>query len=203
MAERKLIRLEDMLSILDKEEFNESETNLINQQLIPNVSAAVERFCKRNILDSAALTEYYNGDGTNLLILDQCPVNSITSIKDRQDNPTSYGSDAYDNTLTADEDYIIYDAKAGMLMNPTGSWISSPPYYYQVVYRAGWVISEIPHDIRLAVQSWVAILFQKTTSGVHGVDTHIFGDESLTYDNNAIPKAVKNLLVPYIKRDFV
>jgi hypothetical protein len=193
---RPLIDGKDVQAILGKDRLDSDDKNLIEDHLIPGVSKAIETYCGRNILDKAALTEYYSGDGDDTLQLKQWPINSVTSVHYRSGSGWDESSD-WATALTANDDFYI-ESEKGQLIATVSAW-SEAKKYYKVIYRAGWAEANIPEDIKTAAKIWTAILFQKVKSKLHGVDVHIVGEESFAYDKgkDGIPKEVKGLIDSY------
>jgi len=193
---RPLIDAKDVQAILQKDSLDTDDKKLIEDHLIPGVSKAIETYCSRNILDDAALTEYYSGDGDDTLQLKQWPINSVTSVHYRSGSGWDESSD-WATALTEDTDFYI-ESEKGQLKATVSAW-SEAKKYYKVVYRAGWVEKSMPEDIKTAAKIWVAILFQKAKSKLHGVQVHIIGDESFSYDlgPDGVPKEVKGLIDSY------
>jgi len=196
MSDRLLLDSDDMKGILNKDTLQANEKTLLKNHLIPGVSAAVEKYLNRKILSLAAMTEYYNGDNSTILQLREWPIISVTSVHDKRNNPTGWEATDYDYTLTENTDFIK-DADKGWLIHVNGYWVKSNVYYYKVIYTAGYTLATIPPDLLLAIKQWIAILFQKVESNLHGVTTHIMGDEVNTYDMATIPKQVIEWLKPY------
>ena len=183
-----------MKAILRKNRITEEDIRLLDDDIIPGVSSAIEKYCGRQLLSIADLTEYYTGSGERVLQLAQYPIISVTSVNDRR-NHTTYTASDYDNTLTEGVDFLVMSGP-GQLHYLDGGWYKVYRYY-QVVYSAGYIKANLPQDILMATKLWCAIIYSQVQSEVLGVDTHIIGDESLTYDYSAIPRKVANLLKPY------
>lgn len=196
MSDRSLLKSKDMKGILNKDTLQTEERSLLEDHLIPGVSGAVEKYLGRKILSLEAMTEYYNGDNTPTLQLKQWPIISITSVHDKRNNSEGWEASDYDYALTEYTDFIVLTDE-GQLRHVDGWWIDSSPYFYKVIYTAGYALADIPPDLLLGVKTWIAILFQKVESNLHGVDTHVMGDEAFTYDVATIPKQVIELLKPY------
>jgi len=196
MSSRLLLTSDDMKGILNKDTLQSDERSLLEDHLIHGVSAAIEKYLNRKILSSAALTEYYNGNNTPILQLKQWPIISVTSVHDKRNNSEGWEASDYDFELTENTDFIK-DSDAGQLIHVNGWWVDSSPYFYKVIYTAGYTLANIPADLLLGIKTWIAVIFQRVQSKLHGVDTHVFGDEAFTYDQSTIPKQVIELLKPY------
>jgi hypothetical protein len=195
--QRSLLVVDDIKGVLHKDTLTTKETKLLEDELIPGVSAAIEKYLNRKILSpSTALTEYYNGDNSPVLQLREWPILSVTSVDDKRNNPTGWEPADYDFSIVENTDFIQI-ADRGQLRYVNGWWIDSPPYFYKVIYKAGYAIANIPPDLLLGVKKWIAVLFQKTVNKLHGVEQHIVGDEVFNYDLSTIPKEIIGLIKPY------
>ena len=192
---RSLISSDDMRTILSIKTLSSDESALLDNHIIPAVSKAVETYCDRNILDAEELTEYYDGTGNSTLQLKQYPINSVTSVKERQTE--DYSASGYTKELTEESDYII-ESEKGCLWRTDGVWFRAKRMY-QVVYRAGYISGDIPPDLLMGIKKWCAIIFQKTQNKLHGVSSHMFGDEMMTYEMDGMPKEVEVYLKPYMR----
>lgn len=191
---RAFITPDDMKGILKKSDFDDKDKKLLDDDIIPGVSNAIEKNLHRKILSLADLTEYYTGSGNEILQLDEYPIIAITSVHDRRGHST-YTANDYDYAVVDGTDFITHN-DLGQLRYLNGSWYSSYRYY-KVIYSAGYALSDLPQEIILAAKMWAAILYQKVQSQLHGVDVHVVGDESFSYDFSTIPKQVEGLIKPY------
>lgn len=118
-------------------------------ELISRVEALVETDkCERH-LGSSVFTQYYDGDGTNKLLLDEYPIISVTSVHD--DDDRVYGAD----TLIDADDIVSYE-EDGVLLYDNGTF-SVGNKNIKVVYQAG--IDPIPNDLKHALIQYVAAQF--------------------------------------------
>ena len=111
--------------------------------MLTNIITRIEKTMKiamQQEVEYASYTEYYDGDGTDTLLLNQFPISTITSIHD--DTDRAYGSD----TLISSADYVFY-ANEGMVQLD-GLTFTEGKQNIKVVYSAGF--SPIPEDIKLA-----------------------------------------------------
>lgn len=135
--------------------------------LIPEAESIVARFLDRVLEDSGSdITEYYNGTGTGVLLLNAYPVTSITSVSYLSSvsagaaSYTAYGTDEY-----------YHDADTGALFRYSGidySFVDSPawdlvwpigPKNIKVVYQGGWTSATVPSDVESCIYDLIGLLF--------------------------------------------
>ena len=107
-------------------------------------------------LESDDKTEYYDGSGREVLVLDEYPVTAVTTI--------SYwdGSDWVD--LTSD-DYNAKRIKNLSSVFTDGYTFEEGTMNYKVVYTAGY--STIPSDINLAMKKLTRLRWDETPFGMN------------------------------------
>jgi len=131
-----------------------SEDSKINV-IIPAVSQAVKTYCGTTIIDyyTTAKTEYFDiyDNYTNAILVDESPLVSVTSVKERTGQADSYttlitgnsdGSGKYEYTIDIDRDTIYRTTATGDAFFPKGRKA------VEVVYNAGY--SSTPEDLKLA-----------------------------------------------------
>jgi len=123
--------------------------------LITRVSKEIEKFCERTFAQANS-TEYYDGDGTDTLLIDNYPINSITSLYD--DTDRTYGSD----TLIDSDDYVFYSEEGKIVLD--GGTFSIGLKNIKIVYNAGY--STIPEDLEQACIKKVAAEYLESQKGI-------------------------------------
>ena len=163
-------------------------------RIILGVQSAFESYCRRPLLlTSAAVTEYYTGQG-QYLQLNRYPIAAITAIKDASDyNFTSAIA------LLADSEYRLLRAgTSGILYSMLGRWDPNPDSI-QVVYRGGYVAAgdaagtgetTLPADLREAAIEQAVFLFQRKDD---------MGLVQVNYQGGSINKQVDMNLLPQVK----
>lgn len=126
--------------------------------LITRVSDDIERECNRTF-NASDLTEYYNGDGTNVLLTRNYPINSITTIHDDCDR--EYNSDDL-----IDSDNIIIDSEVEGRIVLDGTLFTKGDKNIKLVYNAGY--STIPTDLEQACIKRVAAEYLESKGLVAG-----------------------------------
>ena len=157
--------------------------------LIPQVTQIVKTYCGTSIIDhySSAKTEYFDiVDGlTNRVMLDESPINTVTSVAERDSQ-----SDAYVTLITENSDnsgkyeYVI-DTMTDSIIRTTSTGTKYFPRGHKavkVIYTAGY--STTPDDLKLAVYDLIkynlkderkarmqiagAMVENQSTSGISG-----------------------------------
>ena len=145
----------------------ESQTsvdNLINQ-IITNISALFDSFCRRILLVTAAsVTEYFTGEGL-YLPLPRYPVVELTTVKEAYDYAFTTAT-----ALTLNTDYrIINGGLNGLLYRVNRQWCSLADSV-QVVYRGGYCPAGVdpaagefalPADLREAAILQACLAFKR------------------------------------------
>ena len=157
-------RLHPALSSLGDPELND---------IIVIASAAVEKWCSR-LFARATLTEKYDGDNTKKLLLNQYPVNSITSIE------ITYQGVTDTDTLTTEFDFkdngIVVIKKI-------------EPYVFvrgfqniEVVYNAGYDV--LPADLAMGVRLMAVYIYEDADRSADLIEERL-GDWKARYANKA------------------
>lgn len=187
-----------------KEYLNQSGTadDAIFQTLLNAASAWVQRYLGRNLL-RATYTEYYNGDGSEQLVLRNFPVVSVTSI--HIDNLRQFTS----NSLIAATDYFLRPAagivEAFYLFNRFYTGRAN----VKVVYVAGYLpdidkseaLGGMPQEVRMAVKRIVDHHYRAGyTNRKLDISSQTVGDVTTVFKDGDIPKDAVSMLAPFIKR---
>lgn len=160
------------------------------------ISEAVEDYCGRKF-EAAEFTEYHDGSGTQILMLRQYPINTVTTV-------TRTKVDAADTQVViASTEYNI-NAESGILnMHPVNHvdssvWIGGVRNY-KIVYNAGYSDDDMPNGIVGACNIWIATVFQKAKHNLFAVQSSTIGDETINYLNEDMPAMVKSMLTKWRK----
>lgn len=149
--------------------------------LIPQADAIIKGYLGREI-EQTTYTEYYSGSGNQVIVLNQTPVQSITSVNEDRDGYFGDGTDAFPSAtlLTEGTDYVLRKddatatevSKSGILYRVGKAWprpyvnrrgqLASAPGLglgnIKVVYLAGW--ATVPSDIQFAANKLVMSMLQ-------------------------------------------
>jgi len=198
---------------LVKSLLNESGTSFDNdlKLVIESVSEFVESYCRRELESQTFSNEYYTGDGSHELWLDNYPVTSVTSVA-IWDGDDSYDTESSDYYELIDDRYLYYP-KLGEEDNATwANWYSGIPNNIKVTYVAGYDTSDwdtaaltdsfgVPADLEMAVAKLAVLSFKDSRKdhALLGVSAKSYGVESITVDTfeKGIPDDVLNVLNSY------
>ena len=154
-------------------------------QLLAQAYDRVESECQRTFLE-ADYTEYHNGDGTDTVLLDNYPVNSITSLYDDPDR--QYGSD----TLIDADDYVIY-ADSGMVVLD-GLTFNTGLKNIKITYNAGY--SDLPDELIAAIIKLVAADYLEGQGALNA----IVGEEALVDKPARLRREARSVIDRYKRR---
>ena len=124
--------------------------------IIPQVTKVVKNYCGTSIVDyySSAKTEYFdiNDSLTNRIMLDESPVNTVTSVQEREDQAASYVTLITENSDNSGKYEYIIDTTTDSIIRTSSTGTKNFPKGHKavkVVYTAGY--STTPEDLKLAV----------------------------------------------------
>lgn len=185
MADIDLCTVEEVMSFGN---FTSKEPdNVIIESLITQVSKVFANYCGKEQFQSKVYTEQYDGEGNNLLFLNNVPVISVTSIHDDED-------------WVFDAAHLI-DATTYTVVNNIYVALKSTVFSIgtqniKVVYTAGY--STIPEDVNLSCIKEVVREFNRRLEG--DVTARTLNDGSISYTEKGLMKSTKDILDNYIKR---
>lgn len=143
------------------------------------------------LLKSRANTDYYDGNGGNVLSLNQYPVTTLTSLND--DTDRVFGSGTAINVSTD----VILNTDAGIvtLFNQATAF-SVGTMNIKVVYTAGYTTA--PETVKEAVLLYVGHIYRRQYADQKfGVQSETIGDRTTTYSTDDFVGKAKALLNPY------
>jgi uncharacterized phiE125 gp8 family phage protein len=162
------------------------------ENLIDEISQTIQSYLGRKLI-STGYTEYYDGDGSDTLILNQFPVTALTSLND--DPNRAFGSTTAVNVTTD----VILDGAAGVLH----VWNGKATFFkghgnIKAVYTAGYSVTTLPYDLQLATKLSIAQLY-KIRYGAQrfGVKSETIADRTVSFDYEAFPAEAKQILDHY------
>lgn len=136
----------------------------------------------RSTLVSTSLTEYYDGDGTNLLHMRAWPITAVTSIHVDDSTPRDW-SDTDD--LVDSDYYLIYEKEGKIALD--GYYFTTGTRNVKVIYTAGY--ATVPYRLQKAVKSLVIFWYQQSKEKRVGVRSFSVGDKSTSFEVD-VPKEV-------------
>lgn len=177
-----------------------SEEDTIIQTILNGVSSWVGTFLGRDLV-RAERTEYYDGDGTDSLILRHRPIVSVATLN--VDSTRTFAS-GYDVNVSAN---IIIQKNQGVLR----AWnlfsaFSCGTANVKVKYTAGYLTAidkteadgGMPSGIRLAVKRIVDHQYRVGyVNRKFDVRSESIGDRNTTFAGPDIPEDAKAMLLPY------
>jgi len=180
---------DDLTTRANVKEFIDGKTDTNDDALIDNLivrmSKEIKTFCRWEIVDDDR-TEYYDGDGTDTLLLDQLEVNSIASLYD--DSDRAFGS----STEITSSDYIFTAsskmAKQGIL-KLDGLNFTEGVQNIKITYNAGY--ATIPPDVE---EACILLVFAELMGAKQSVDVQVEGQEDSPTKSR---KRAYKLLGPY------
>jgi hypothetical protein len=184
-----LIALTDLKTFLD---IGDSTDDTRLEVLIDAVSYFFNNKTNRQ-LKARALTEYYDGDGTNKILLNSYPVNSITTLHISTDVPRTYGSSQLINS-----DYYDSDTE-GVLCYFDGVF---PKGFktVKIAYNGGY--STIPHDLEQAALIMCQYLWMIEKHKKAGMQSISQDRASVSLKESDIPDFVSKVLEKYERKYF-
>lgn len=190
-----IVELEDALDFLKLSSPKEEEETIL-EALCDEISEAIEDYCGRKF-ESQSLTEDYDGLGTRILMLQQYPIVSVTTV-------TRTKVDAADTqVVVASTEYNINSEPGILLMHQinhvdSSVWVKGEQNY-AIVYVAGYSADDMPKAIVNACKQWIAVVFQKAKHNLFAIQSSNIGDETINYLNEAMPPMVKSMLTKHRK----
>jgi len=160
-------------------------------QLLEQAEDSAESYCNRKFLVSDYV-EYYSGDNTNTLLLDNFPIQNVSKIERYDGENWTELVEGEDYTrLIIDKDKIILD----------GGIFEKGSYNYRVTYQAGYKEEEMPEDIKLGLLELSCIYFNESKVGDGNLLINSKDRNQMTesYDKNAEDKVLKYRFAKYRK----
>jgi len=166
-----------------------TEDESMVEALITSASKWANNFTSRK-LKARDLTEYYDGDNTSTLFLDNYPVNSITTV--HQDSARAFGT----STLVSSTDYVYYRDGRRNLIGVGVGW-SDGIQTIKIVYNAGY--ETVEEDLENAILMLVDYWYKSFDTHRFGVSSVGIADQRIDYESD-IPQQIKNIVQPYVKQ---
>ena len=136
-------------------------------------------------LKSRSNSDVYDGDGSDILLLRDYPVNAVTSFQ-IVDEPVP---------LIIYEDFSL-NAENGIIKTKNGRMVTKGFQNVSLTYTAGY--STPPETIKEAVLLYVGHLYRRQYADQKfGVQSETVGDRTTTYGSDDIIPKAKALLNPY------
>lgn len=185
-----LIGLDEALAYCGIADDDAEKTNMITQCI-----NGASSFCNSNTkrkLKSRELVEYYNGDGTNTIMLNNYPATTLTSVYDDIDR--AYGAD----TLIDPSNLVVMPTDLLYCVKYDGGYFLKGLKNLKVTYTAG--LLAIPYDLQQACLGLVMLYMMHTTERKLGIVSRSIGDGSVTIESSKIPDWIMETLNAYRKK---
>ena len=183
-----------LISVADIKSFLGITTNTDDDKLLPLIQSA------QDIADSAVdfelegstITEFQDGDGTDIIQLRVTPVKSITSLHTDWDRV--YGSD----TLVSPNDYA-FNANTGIIRAISCNF-ESGTNSIKIVYIAGYngigatAYTDLPYDLRQALIYLASAMYIEAKAGVN-----VFENQEIVYRPSYLKGEAQKILDGYRK----
>lgn len=167
---------------VDKQTSSE-EDDVLLYRILEGADAEVKQYCDRDLEVTTYTDQYYDGDGSSKLLLDDYPVVSVTSLY------CDLGRDFDASTLVASSDYKL-DSEKGIIELYDGSVFPVGPNTIKITFSAGY--SVVPSDIVSAVNKIAAANYLDTKT-----DVNVIAGESVFYKPDAMRKSAFKTLNRY------
>ena len=166
--------------------------------ILAAIKAAVEAFVKNYCHDTflhATFTEYYDGSGSGVLILDHYPITAITEINIDSDRAFAVSTKlATANIISSDR-----NNQRGIVELFDGTFPVGTKNV-KAVYNAGF--ATLPEDLKLAVKQICAREFLIQDKAMMGITSQNVGDKTVSLNLEDLPRNTWLILQAY-KRPLV
>ena len=214
--------LRELKIYLEIDPNNHNEDKVLSL-LIDHASSWIEELLGRKIFYQSR-TEYYNGTGTQKLLLKVRPVFTTPTIQVYVDSAGYFGSasGAFDSSTTAltyGTDFCLQvdqdngTSRSGILIRINNYWQKRPmrevgylsPYVgpsfgsIKIVYTAGWTIDSMPGAFRMAVNLLVARMRYILPLGLE-LNSESYEERSIsivTSEKDKLITLVKPIIMPF------
>lgn len=161
MAElTELIDLGLVLNYIGKTEADDDSNKVM--QILLAVTWAMSQYTHRT-LRHASHTEYYDGDGTDKLFLNNYPITSTASTISlwvNADTPRAYG----DGDKISSDNIIIKESDGLIVLD--GDVFTKGAKTVKITYDAGY--ANLPYNIQMAALKWCAKLWREQANKLDG-----------------------------------
>lgn len=178
---------------------NDLITNIIN-----NATAYIEKYCDRRFKQTSYTNQYYDGTGTQLLLLKQYPVNTdeTFTLEERTGMESDASFDAIDSSF-----YHIKDGNGIVQLVGTRKFREYPKHY-RVTYTAGYdynntdtyLSDTAASDVELACWKLVTSIYKERRQS-QNVASESIGDYNITFARETSEDAfLRSVLENYKRR---
>ena len=172
-------------------EMAETKDNNTVIQFINSASWFCNSYTYRK-LKSRSLTEYYSGDGENVIFTNNYPITAITNVYDDPDR--SYGAD----TLIDSGDLVYMPNDLAYKIVYDGGTFTRGIKNLKVEYTAGY--ETVPYDLEEACLQVVGMFWNNIDKGWLGVIAQTLADGNINIESTFIPKSALTILDVYRRK---
>jgi uncharacterized phiE125 gp8 family phage protein len=191
LSSKALVTLADVKGYLGLRETSGDEQLLT---LINAISLQAQNGIIRRDLESVERTEYYDGDGTNVLVLKHYPVTDISS----------FVAFTGGGELTVDDDYVLL-ADRGIIKL---KYLLFPRSYQEIAitYTAGYEDADsdgaldVPWDLKQSIIEAVALRKRQKDKKWIGLRSQSRGDNSAEYSLATFPTQITDVWKRYRRK---
>lgn len=181
--------LKAYLSADNTDEFlTDTSTDIELERIINAASRYANRYTGVDLL-SREHTEYYDGDGSRTLFLDNFPVtSSVSEIALYIDTDREYE----DDDKVDSGDIVLYENTGKVIVEDT---VFSRGYQsVKITYTAGYALADVPGDLAYAVKLICAAMWKKKKDKLVSVSSISVDGSSITIAEKDIPPLAAEIL---------
>lgn len=187
-----LISLDTLKAYLSadvNDEFLDDTTTDNELELIINAASRYANRYTRVDLISREHTEYYDGDGSATLYLDNFPVTSaVADIDLWVDTDREYG----DDDKIESGDIILYANTGKIVLEDTV--FSRGAQSVKITYTAGYALADVPDDLGYAVKMICASMWKRKKDKLVNVTSVNAEGSSISFAEKDVPAMAKEIL---------
>lgn len=176
--------------LLGKDTTNEAIDQPRIEMFVGAVSTMIEKRCGRAFIQGT-FADYFEGNGTTFRYPKQWPLKAASSASLDYWSGTAWVATGYTVTVNDTETKLEL----------AGGYVFYEGMKYKLSYTAGWLIASVPFDLKAVcayMTSSLILSFRKA-----GTRTESVGDETRSYDFDAMPEYLKTTLRTYERPQFV
>jgi len=165
-----LVTFEEAREFLD---LKNSDRDNVVRRLVNAVSSDCARYCGRELVYKESVIEYHDGDGKDAIIVRRPPIVKVTELI-----PDVNGSAL---TEGADDDFVIWNAKAGIIKLVNGSIFPIARHGVKITYDGGYSVavdpdaSLVPEDLKQSILEGIAFRYLEQEHKRFGVTSQSIG----------------------------
>ena len=144
----------------------------ILERMINSFSDQISKYCGRKFV-ADTYTEFYTGLGSTKLVLNQFPVNKITSVKVQSALYTAGTDYETANSTYLDRGFLVRERGWDWHGYETGlvPELTAPVADIEVVYSAGYTLVNLPYDISNACLDLISAAYNVQVAGAQGLSS--------------------------------